>query len=60
MDSTGTVYVADYFNSRIQKFNQVDNCTATLSDDLSLHVPIAKYFGQPYALDFQWNGVAEA
>ncbi len=33
-----------------------DKCAATLSNDLSLHVPIAIYSGQPYSADFQWTG----
>lgn len=61
VDASGNIYVADSANDRIQKFSlPIDNCTATLSSDLSLHVPIAIFDeGQPdtqtYELDFQWT-----
>jgi hypothetical protein len=60
VDGSANVYVADTYNHRIQKFSLLLNdCSATLSNDLSLHVPIAIYDGYPFALDFQWNGAEE-
>ncbi len=55
VDSSDNVYVADTLNHRIQKFGPLNNCAATLANDLSLlHIPILTFNDAKYWADFQY------
>jgi len=50
VDESGNIYVSDIGNCRIQKFAPVNpvNCAATLSNDLSLNIPVINFNNQAY------------